>query len=66
VVLKPGSHATAHEIIEHCRRDLAPFKVPVDVAFRDDLPKTIVGKVLRRQLAEEDPGVAAAHPPRAA
>ena len=52
VVLKPGAGATAHEIIEHCRKDLAPFKVPVDVAFRSELPKTLIGKVLRRALIE--------------
>ena len=57
VVLKPGAKATAQELIAHCRGSLAPYKVPVAVAFRDELPKTIVGKVLRRRLVEEDPGV---------
>jgi long-chain acyl-CoA synthetase len=60
VVLKPGAHATAKEIIEHCRTSLAPFKVPVDVAFRSELPKTLIGKVLRRQLAAEAAEVAKA------
>jgi long-chain acyl-CoA synthetase len=54
VVLKPGASATAEEIIAHCRTQLAPFKVPKDIEFRESLPKTLIGKTLRRQLAEED------------
>ena len=42
------------EIQEFCRRELARFKVPKYVEFRKDLPKTIVGKVLRRILVEEE------------
>jgi long-chain acyl-CoA synthetase len=66
VVLKPGAAATAQEIMDHCRKDLAPFKVPVEVSFRDELPKTLIGKVMRRQLAAEEPEVTIAPPPRAA
>jgi long-chain acyl-CoA synthetase len=54
VVLKPGQQATAAEIIQHCRKSLARYKVPHDVEFRAELPKSLIGKVLRRQLAEED------------
>ncbi len=54
VVLKPGARATADEIIEHCAKHLARFKVPKVVEFRAQLPKSIVGKVLRRVLAEDD------------
>src|SRR5258708_3287049 len=55
VVLKPGQTATADELIAFCREQLAPFKVPKAVEFRESLPKTQpVGKILRRQLAEED------------
>jgi long-chain acyl-CoA synthetase len=54
VVLKPGQTATADELIAFCREQLAPFKVPRAIEFRDSLPKTLIGKVLRRQLAEED------------
>ena len=54
VVLKPGQTATADELIAFCREQLAPFKVPKAIEFRDALPKTLIGKVLRRQLAEED------------
>ena len=50
VVLRPGTSATAEELIAHCARSLARFKVPVAIEFRDELPKTIVGKVLRRAL----------------
>jgi long-chain acyl-CoA synthetase len=54
VVLKPGQKATPEEIIEFCHDRLAPYKVPKFVEFRDSLPKTTVGKVLRRQLRDED------------
>ncbi len=54
VVLKEGEQATSAEILEHCRKDLAKFKVPKRVDFRADLPKTLVGKVLRRVLLEEE------------
>jgi long-chain acyl-CoA synthetase len=53
VVLKEGETATEEELIAHCRQNLAPYKVPKSVAFRDELPKTMVGKVLRRALREE-------------
>jgi len=54
VVLKPGQSATEEEIIEFCRGRLAPYKAPKEVEFRDQLPKTMVGKVLRRVLVEEE------------
>lgn len=54
VVLKEGETATEEEILEHLARHLAKFKVPRGVEFRDALPKTMVGKVLRRQLQEEE------------
>jgi len=60
VVLKSGAQATPAELIEHCKRFLAPFKVPRDIAFRDQLPKSLVGKILRRVLAEEERTKAAA------
>ena len=52
--LKPGETATAEEIIAFCRERLAAFKSPKLVEFRESLPKTIVGKILRRQLVAED------------
>ncbi len=54
VVLKPGMTATAEAIVEHCRAGLAPFKIPKEIEFRESLPKTLIGKVLRRSLAEEE------------
>ena len=54
VVLKPGEAATAEEIIGFCRQNLAAYKVPTAVEFRSELPKTMVGKFLRRVLREEE------------
>jgi long-chain acyl-CoA synthetase len=54
VVLKKGQTATEEEIIAFCRENLAPYKVPKFVEFRDELPKTTVGKILRRALVEEE------------
>jgi long-chain acyl-CoA synthetase len=53
IVLKQGEIATEEEIIAFCRENLAPYKVPKFVEFREELPKTLVGKVLRRALVEE-------------
>jgi long-chain acyl-CoA synthetase len=65
VVLKPGAVATAQQLMDHCRANLAPYKVPVEIVFRGELPKTLIGKVLRRQLAAEEPAVAVVPLPRA-
>jgi long-chain acyl-CoA synthetase len=54
VVLKPGERAKASEIRTFCRERLAPYKVPRAVHFRDELPKSMAGKVLRRALREEE------------
>ncbi len=54
VVLKDGEEATTAELLEHCRKELARFKVPKKVEFRSELPKSLVGKVLRRLLVEEE------------
>jgi long-chain acyl-CoA synthetase len=53
VVLKPGETATDEEIKEFCKEKLAKFKVPTHVEFRDELPKTTVGKILRRELVRQ-------------
>jgi long-chain acyl-CoA synthetase len=52
VVLAEGRQATAEELRAFCRERLAPYKVPATVEFRQELPKTMVGKVLRRALTE--------------
>jgi len=54
VVLKPGETATEEEIIKFCKEKLAPYKVPKIIEFRDSLPKSAVGKVLRKVLREEE------------
>ena len=54
VVLKAGQSATEAELRDYCRDKLAPYKVPAKVEFRKDLPKTMVGKVLRRLLVAEE------------
>lgn len=54
VVLKSGQTVTTEEIIAWCKEGLAPYKVPKFVEFRAELPKTMVGKILRRQLMEEE------------
>jgi long-chain acyl-CoA synthetase len=54
VVLKEGKKVTPEELQNHCREKLAAYKVPRFIEFRDSLPKTMVGKVLRRLLVEEE------------
>jgi len=53
VTLKPGSTATVDDIRDHCRENLVAYKVPKIVEFRDELPKTAVGKILRRALRDD-------------
>jgi long-chain acyl-CoA synthetase len=53
VVLKEGETSTEDEIIAFCRERMAAYRVPRLIEFRDDLPKSMVGKVLRRELREE-------------
>jgi long-chain acyl-CoA synthetase len=60
VVLKEGEQATADEIRDFAKERLAAYKVPRAVEFRDQLPKTMIGKVLRRALVEEEQAKAAA------
>ena len=48
IVLKEGMTATAEDIIDYCRKNLAAYKVPRIIEFRDDLPKSMMGKVLRK------------------
>jgi long-chain acyl-CoA synthetase len=50
IVLRPGWSASVEELRSHCRGQLAPYKVPSLIEFRTELPKTMVGKVLRRAL----------------
>lgn len=52
VVLKHGAALTEKEIIDYCRANLAAYKVPQEIEFIDELPKSAVGKILRRELRE--------------
>ena len=52
VVLKEGESATEEEIINFAREELAAYKAPRSIEFRDDLPKSMIGKVLRRELRQ--------------
>jgi len=54
VVLRPGASVRTEELRTHCASSLARFKIPADIEFRSDLPKSTVGKVLRRALADEE------------
>ncbi|MDF2679944.1 MAG: lcfA [Brevibacillus sp.] len=54
VVFKQGQQASEEELEKHCRQRLASYKIPRKYEIRTDLPKTMVGKVLRRQLQDED------------
>jgi len=54
IVLKPGEECSEEEIIDFCRERLASYKTPRMVEFRAELPKTLVGKVLRRSLRDEE------------
>jgi long-chain acyl-CoA synthetase len=54
IVLRDGQSATEQEILDYCHSRMASYKVPKFVEFRQDLPKSLVGKVLRRRLLEEE------------
>jgi long-chain acyl-CoA synthetase len=54
VVLKEGETASQEEIIEFCKERMASYRVPRIIEFRDDLPKSMIGKVLRRELREDE------------
>jgi long-chain acyl-CoA synthetase len=53
VVLKPGETSSEAEIRQFCSDELAPYKVPSLIEFRSELPKTAVGKILRRELTRQ-------------
>jgi long-chain acyl-CoA synthetase len=54
IALKDGETATQEEIIEYCAKKLAKFKLPTEVEFRKELPKTNVGKILKKDLRQEE------------
>jgi len=54
VVLRAGQDLTVEELRAYCKQSLAPYKVPRQIEFRDGLPKSAIGKVLRRELARTE------------
>ncbi len=56
VVLLPGALATTEELVAHCEQHLAPYEVPRRLEFIDELPKTTIGKTLRRELVKREIG----------
>lgn len=54
-VVKKDANLTAADLVAHCRKSLAAYKVPRRIEFRNDLPKSAIGKVLRRVLREGEP-----------
>ena len=50
IVLKPGETATEQEIVDYCKERMAPYKAPKYVEFIDELPKSAIGKILRKEL----------------
>jgi len=54
IVLRPGHQVTADEVLAYCRENLAPYKVPRAVEFRDSLPRSSVLKILRRELRAQE------------
>ena len=54
VVLKQGMTATPGELLDFCKTQLAKYKLPTEIEFRSELPKSNVGKILRKQLRAEE------------
>ncbi|MBX9914457.1 MAG: long-chain fatty acid--CoA ligase, partial [Pseudomonadaceae bacterium] len=54
IVVKPGESLTKEQVMEHMRANVTGYKVPRAVEFRDSLPTTNVGKILRRELRDEE------------
>jgi long-chain acyl-CoA synthetase len=61
IVLREGEAATEEEIIEYCKQEMARYKVPKLVEFRKELPKSLIGKVLRRVLMDEEKAKTVVH-----
>jgi long-chain acyl-CoA synthetase len=54
VVLNEGESATEQELMDYCKEKLAKYKWPTIIEFRDELPKTNVGKILKKDLRAEE------------
>ena len=69
VVLRPGvqpSDEVKHEILKYCEKHIARYAMPYDIEFREELPKTLVGKVAYRVLEDEEKAKLAARQPEEA
>jgi long-chain acyl-CoA synthetase len=55
VVPRPGTYLSKEELLDLCRKRLEEYAIPWDIEFREELPKSFVGKVLRRMLVAESP-----------
>ncbi len=54
IVIKEGETLTEEEVIAYCRENMAPYKVPKTIEFVAELPKSVVGKILRRELRDQE------------
>jgi long-chain acyl-CoA synthetase len=54
IVVKPGETLGEEEVVRYCKERMAPYKVPKIIEFIDELPKSAVGKVLRRELRQKE------------
>jgi long-chain acyl-CoA synthetase len=61
VVCRPGASLTEAQVREHCKQSLTAYKVPKIVVFKKDVPKSNVGKIIRKDLRAEAAQAAAAH-----
>jgi long-chain acyl-CoA synthetase len=59
-VVRKDPNLTAEDVVKFCHAQLTNYKVPKQIEFRTELPKTNVGKILRRQLRDENQSVATA------
>ena len=50
----PANEQTKKELLDYCRRNIAKYAMPYDIEFKEDMPKTLVGKVAYRVLEEEE------------
>jgi len=54
IVTREGETLTEEEVLTYCRETLAPYKIPKTIEFVSELPKSVVGKILRRELREQE------------
>jgi len=54
IVVREGESLSEEEVIAYCKENLAPYKVPTRIEFVDELPKSVVGKILRRELRDRE------------